>query len=98
MSTQTTTLPAPSALTYTAIDQFCDALRAAGRHELVHYAGASHRDIVAWHMCSEWLAHPEEDEAQLKSRALKLAYGWEVPAERIRRLLPDQPKLDRTAN
>jgi hypothetical protein len=56
-------------------------LRALGRTELVHYAGAAHRDPVAWHMCAEYLLDPTASEHVLKSRALKAAYGWDVTPE-----------------
>ena len=46
-------------------------LRATGRTELVHYAGAAHRDPVAYAMCVAWQADRTADEATLKSRALQ---------------------------
>jgi hypothetical protein len=49
---------------------------------LVHYAGAAHRDLVAWHMCLAYLATPNASEWELKSRALKAAYDWDLsPAD-----------------
>lgn len=48
-------------------------MRAAGRTDLIHYAGAAHRDRVAWHVCREYLADPSAGEWTLKSRALKAA-------------------------
>jgi hypothetical protein len=60
-------------------------LRATGREELIHYAGAAHRDPVAWQMCVSYLADPEAGEAVLKSRALKAAWGVDVsPAQLVR--------------
>lgn len=54
---------------------------------LVHYAGAAHRDRVAWHMCLEYMADRatgrEATEAVLKSRALKAAWGVDVAPEQI---------------
>lgn len=54
------------------------AMRAAGHDHLLHYAGAAHRDPVAWQMCVAYLADPEAGEPVLKSRALKAAHGWDV--------------------
>ena len=50
-------------------------LRATGRTELVHYAGAAHRDPVAWHVCAEYSADTSALEQDLKTRALAAA-GW----------------------
>jgi hypothetical protein len=55
------------------IPQIVEAMRRAGRDELVHYAGAAHRDLVAWHMTAEWLVTPGASEAELKRRALVAA-------------------------
>lgn len=52
-------------------------MRSSGRTELVHYAGAAHRDQVAWHMTAQWLDAPFASEAVLKARALRAA-GWPV--------------------
>lgn len=57
------------------------AMRAAGHEHLVHYAGAAHRDAVAWHLCAAWLAQPADPEHVLKSRAIKAAWGWDVAPE-----------------
>lgn len=67
------------------ITALCDEMHLAGRGELVHYAGASYRDDVAWQMCLAWLADRSADEATLKSRALKAAWGWDLSPEDIRR-------------
>jgi hypothetical protein len=57
------------------------AMRAAGAEHLVHYAGAAHRDSVAWQMCAAWLADPSQPEHVLKSRAVLAAWGWVVEPE-----------------
>jgi len=59
-------------------------LRAAGRLELIHYAGAAHRDRVAWHVCAAYLEDKSASEPVLKSRALKAALGWEVSPDDVR--------------
>lgn len=59
------------------------AMRDAGHDHLLHYAGAAHRDPVAWQMCVAYLADPEASESVLKSRALKAAHGWDVRPEQI---------------
>lgn len=41
------------------------------RPELTHYAGATHRDLVAWHLCAAYLADRTAPESMLKSRALR---------------------------
>lgn len=48
-----------------------DDMRAAGRLELVHYAGAAYRDAVAARMCFEWADDPIASESTLKMRALQ---------------------------
>lgn len=58
-------------------------MRRAGRTHLIHYAGAAHRDLVAWHMCREYLAAPDAGERELKSRALKAAWGIDVAPDQI---------------
>lgn len=55
------------------IDDLCAAMHFAGREELVHYAGASYRDPVAWQMCLEWVADPSASEATLLVRARRYA-------------------------
>ncbi len=62
----------------------CDEMHLADRGELVHYAGASYRDDVAWQICLAWLADRSADEATLKSRALKAAWGWDLSPEDLR--------------
>lgn len=57
------------------IETIIAGMRAAGRDELIHYAGAAHRDRVAWHMTAEWLRSPWATESVLKTRALAAA-GW----------------------
>lgn len=58
-------------------------LRETGRTELIHYAGAAHRDQVAWEVCAGYLETPATPERDLKSRALKKVYGWDVTPEQI---------------
>lgn len=58
------------------------------RPELIHYAGAAHRDAVAAAMCDAYMADPSADEATLKSRALKAAWGWNITPEQIRAANP----------
>lgn len=67
------------------LNSLLTTLRATGRTELIHYAGAAHRDLVAWHMCCAYLADRDADEATLKSRAVKAAWGWDVPASAFRK-------------
>lgn len=54
------------------------SLRTSGREDLLHYAGAAHRDPVAHRMCVEYLADPTASETDLKTRALKAVHGWDV--------------------
>lgn len=59
-----------------------ERMRVRQDEHLVHYAGAAHRDLVAWHMCLAYLATPNAMEWELKSRALTAAYGWDLtPAD-----------------
>lgn len=57
------------------IEALAAHLRATGRPELVHYAGAAHRDPVAWHVCAQYLTDTSASEHDLKTRALAAA-GW----------------------
>lgn len=69
-------------------DHLIDHMRATGRDELVHYAGAAHRDQVAWQVCIAYLAQPDAPEAELKARALSEA-GWgDVSAQDLRAANP----------
>lgn len=61
------------------------SLRSSGREDLLHYAGAAHRDSVAWHLCAAYLADPTASEGHLKSRALKAAWGVDVSPEQCER-------------
>lgn len=63
-------------------------MRLRGDDHLVHYAGAAHRDLVAWHMCLAYLETPKAPEWELKSRALKAAYGWDLTPQDILKVNP----------
>lgn len=58
-------------------------MRAAGRNELIHYAGAAYRDSVAAEMCRQYVADRGATEQVLKSRALKVAWGVDVAPENV---------------
>lgn len=60
-----------------------DHMRSAGRIELIHYAGAAHRDPVAYALCCEYANDSTVSEETLKARALKAAYGWTVSPENL---------------
>jgi len=45
-------------------------MRVSGRLELVHYAGAAHRDRTAWWVCFHYVADKTAAEGMLKTRAL----------------------------
>lgn len=64
-----------------------DAIRAmvlAARVEMVHYAGAAHRDLVAWHVTRAWLDQPTRTESECKSIALKAAWRVDLTPEQLR--------------
>ncbi len=63
----------PTHVSHPLTTRWCAEMRAHGREELVHYAGAAHRDPVAWQMCLAWQHDPSAPEATLKSRALAAA-------------------------
>lgn len=65
----------PNHVASPAIGELRDRMRAAGRSDLVGYAGASYRDDVAWAVCLAWQDDPAADLPTLKSRALN-ATGW----------------------
>ena len=47
-------------------------MRRAGRLELIHYAGAAHRDRVAWYVTMGWVWNPSMSEMELKETAARL--------------------------
>jgi hypothetical protein len=51
------------------IDQIIAHLRATGRTELIHFAGAAHRDPAARRVIEEYLMTPSASEASLRERA-----------------------------
>jgi hypothetical protein len=79
----------PTWVSHATLEAIITAMRAEGRDELVHYAGASYRDAVAWQVCCAWLADPAQHESVLKSRALAIAApGWALTPEDIRAANP----------
>lgn len=60
----------PTHVSHQTIDQLCRAMLRTGRTELIHYAGASWRDEVAWHVCLAWVERPDYTEDELKHSAL----------------------------
>jgi len=77
----------PSYVSHPVLESIVDAMRAAGRTELVNYAGASYRDDIAWGVSLAWLANPELPESELKAIALK-GTPYEVSAAHIRAANP----------
>lgn len=77
----------PTWVSHPTLEAIVDAMRANGRTELVHYAGASYRDAVAWQLCKAWLAHPQLPESELKAIALQ-GTPYEVTAADIRAANP----------
>lgn len=71
----------PSAIGSPTVEAIIRAQRAAGRPELIHFAGASHRDGFAWEVTLAWVAEPLADLATLKSRAFKAHYRIELTPE-----------------
>lgn len=51
------------------IDQIIAHLRATGRTELIHFAGAAHRDPAARRVIEEYLMTPRASEESLRDRA-----------------------------
>lgn len=49
-----------------AAEQLIVSLNAADRTELVHYAGAAHRDLHAAAMCDLYLCHPDWSAEQMR--------------------------------
>ena len=56
------------------VDTIIGSMRAHGRDELVHFAGAAHRDLTAWLVVEEWLENPDRTEAELRELALARRY------------------------
>jgi len=79
----------PTWCSHPILELIIAAMRAADRTELVHYAGASHRDDIAWCVAQAWLADPEQPESVLKSRALAIAApAFALTPEQIRAANP----------
>lgn len=75
----------PTHVSHRNIDLICDAMRAAGRTELLHYAGSCYRDDTAWQVCKAWMDNHDADEATLLSIAYR-ATGWgDISPDAIRR-------------
>lgn len=70
--------------TYATIGRLVQHTRDAHREELVHYAGAAHRDAFAWLVVQAFLSSPELCEADLRVRA-HAARGQVVDAAYMRR-------------
>ena len=64
------------------------AMNAAGRTEMIHYAGAAHRDQVAWHVTRAWLDQTSRTESECKSLALRAAWRVDLTPEQIRAANP----------
>lgn len=75
----------PTWVSHPTLEAIITAMRAEGREDLVHYAGASYRDAIAWQVCVAWLVQPWQPESVLKSRALAIAApSWALSPEQIR--------------
>ena len=61
-----------------------EALLRSMPDHLKHYAGAAHRDLVAWHFCRTWQALPTAPEHVIKSAAVNAAWGWSTTPEMFR--------------
>lgn len=48
-------------------------MRTNGRPDLVHFAGAAHRDPAAARVVEQWLIDPTASEADLRARAIAQA-------------------------
>lgn len=72
--------PAALEIASLPIETVIAQMRAAGREELVNYAGAAHRDRTAWWMCCHWLADRAATGPVLKSRSLN-SQGWDTTPE-----------------
>lgn len=60
----------PNHVSHPTITELVQAMQRNDREELIHYAGASYRDDVAWRLCEFWVLNPGASEAQLKDWAL----------------------------
>lgn len=66
-----TTHGRPTWVSHPTLEAIIASMRAEGRTELVHYAGASWRDDVAWRLCVAWLTCPQLPESELKAISLQ---------------------------
>lgn len=76
-----TRLARPTHASHGTIGMLIAAMRDYGRHELVHYAGAAHRDSVAWELCLAWLCEPDSLESELLARAINAGAAWRPLAD-----------------
>lgn len=49
-----------------AAEHLITSMRAAKRDELIHFAGAAHRDLHAAAICDLYLCHPDWTEQQMR--------------------------------
>lgn len=82
-----TTHGKPTWVSHPTLEAIITSMRAEGRTELVHYAGASWRDDRAWQLCGAWLTHPQLPESELKAIVLR-GTPYELTAAQIRAANP----------
>ncbi len=56
-------------------EQAIRQMRDAGRTEMIHYAGASHRDATDWYTTRAWLDDPTRAESVCRSMGLAASVG-----------------------
>lgn len=81
-------LPASSEYAPFSATDAIRAMNATGRTEMIHYAGAAHRDRTDWHVTRAWLDQPTRTESECKSIALWRAWGSTLTPEQIRAANP----------
>ena len=78
----------PWHVSHPTLDRILAAMRAGGREELLHYAGACYRDDVAYELCLAWLLAPHLPESELKVIALAAVGCGGLTGEDIRAANP----------
>jgi hypothetical protein len=78
----------PTSVMSPSITLLCQLMRDAGRDELLHYAGASYRDDVAWALCGAWLDVPTATESELKAIAMNATSWGPITAADLRAANP----------
>lgn len=87
VAAQAASVRKPTHVSHPTLEAIVEAMNAWGRTELVHYAGSSYRDDIAWRVCLAWLEDAKRTESECKAIAVQ-GTAYELTAEQIRAANP----------